>query len=387
MASRREAWGVYSKALAVSAGVYAANWIAAKAFEAVFHDRVLCWAGAFAAVQTGILLLLSLSLLGARTYARLKDGLYEQISPAIRDRVLALAFEGESWTSSVPRHGPARRVLERTIAHTLKTVKADGRDRVARFAIEAGFAAEWEEACYARSQRERKRAICLLGLIAPVAGNTHILVALSDEYAEVRGDAYRALLASGDSAEAGRVFRSVLKEPLLLRALLADDLKRHAATLWEQTIPAVLAEARDEETARCLEMLIAWKRALPSFDIAPWLAEGRNPSLQQLALALAPYVWTDEAVEERVAAALQSGSLDVRCAATQAVGRLKLERLIPQLESALAGEKQLAVAAGAALAELGALGEASLGRTVVGHQRKAAAVAMEALEHATVRRA
>jgi HEAT repeat protein len=337
-------------------------------------------------VQTGLILLVSISLLSVRTYARLKENLHEQIRPAIRDRVLALALEGESWSSEVPRHGPARQVLEDNIAHALGTVKAAGRERVARFAMAHGFAAEWLEALSSDSKNERKRAVSLLGLISPMAGNAALFAGIRDADSGVRTQAYRALLIAGDALGLEQVFQAALRESLLMRALLADDLKRHAAYLLAHTIPRSIENATPQEAARCFEILIAWKRAIPSFDMRPWLAREQDRLLTPLVLGLLPYVLTEDSIAEYVEAALKSPNLELRWAAAEAAGRLKIASLIPALEAALFAERRLAVTAANALAHIGEAGEIVLEKIVVSPDRKAAAVAMEALEHATVRR-
>lgn len=383
---RRDAWEVYGKALAVLLVVYAANRLVERLFERTVQDQVLSWAAAFGAVQTGLILFLSFTLLGFRIFARWKENLYEQIRPAIRDRVLALAFEGESWSSEIPRHGPARQVLEASIASTLSTVKAAGRERVARFATQHGFAAQWLDELSSNSKNQRKRAVSLLGLISPVAGSAALFAAIRDKEPAVRAEAYRALLIAGDVLSVEQVFRSVLDESLLVRALLADDLKRHAGYLLAHTVPRVLEEGTPAQVARCFEVLIAWKRAIPSLDIRPWLAAPPDASLAPLLLALLPYVLIDRSVEEYVAAALDSPQREIQRAAAEAAGRLKLAHLIPNLKSALAQDRGLALVAAAALAQMGEAGEQSLEKILVGQDRKAAAVAMEALEHTTVKR-
>ncbi len=382
----REAGKVYTKAVAVSVAVLLINLLVERQAARIIHDRALCWAAAFGAVQTGIILLLSISLLSVRTYARLKESLYEQIRPAIRDRVLALALEGESWSSEVPRHGPARQVLEDNIAHTLGAVKAAGRERVARFAMAHGFAAEWLEELSSDSKKERKRAVSLLGLISPVAGDAALYAGIRDADSGVRAQAYRALLMAGDALAVEQVFFAALRESLLMRALLADELKRHAAYLLAHTIPRSLKNATPEEAARCFEVLIAWKRAIPSFDVRPWLAREQDRLLTPLVLGLLPYVLTEDSIADYVRAALESADLDVRCAAAEAAGRLKIVPLIPALKAGLFAERRLAVAAANALAHIGEAGEIVLDKIVVSADRKAAAVAMEALEHAAVRR-
>lgn len=386
--SEREQWEVYWKALASTLVLLLINVLVERQFEHTIRDRVLCWACTFAVVQTALLLLLSLSLFAFRTYARLKENLHEQIRPAIRDRVSALAFEGESWSVAVPAHGLARHVLEESLAAALASVKAAGRDRLAHFAMEHGFTSEWKNALASASKGKRKRAVTLLGLISRAVGRETreaLFAGIHDQQSEVRAEACRALLASGDRASIEQVFEAVLEDSLLMRALLADDLKRHAGHLLTHTIPYILETSSPEKAARCFEILIAWKRAIPSLDLSPWLQSSPDELLGPLLLRLLPYVVADDSAALYISEALESADSDVRAAAAEAAGDLKFVTLIPRLEAVLGEERRLALMAAHALAQLGDTGVAALERNVVGANRRAAAVAMEALEHTTTR--
>jgi len=380
----RAACEVYSKAFTVCVTAYLVILAAERLLHSVIPNETLRWATAFVIVQAVAIVALSLHLLVLRAYRQLKENIYEQIRPAIRDRVMALAFESESWSTGVPSRGVSRQVLEQSLAHALETLKASGRDRVARFALNRGFVAQWVKESSSRSKDVRKRAITLLGLTSPDAGKTALATAFHDRNPAVRIAACRAVLTSGDLAGAGDVFRLVLGESLLMRALLADDLKRRATYLLVNVIPPLLEKPPSLETARCFEMLIAWKRALPSFDIQPWLSGQRNQFLRPLVFGLLPYVPVDNSIEDRLASAIKSGELEAQCAAADAAGRLKRERLIPVLADALGREKRLALAAANAIAQMGEPGERYLEKIVVGPDRNAAAVALEALERVTV---
>ncbi len=380
----RDGWEVCSKTFLVCAGVYLAEQMISRHLEPRVHDPSFRRATAFTIVQAVAVVLLSLHLLALRAYARVRKSIYDQIRPAIRDRVMMLAFDGESWSSDVPTHGPARRVMEESIADALNTLKASGRDRVARFALEQGFVAEWVKSFSSGPKRDRKRTVSLLGLVSPVAGSTVLPIAVRDKQAAVRVEALRALTL-GDQRGVDAIFRSTLRESLLVRALLVSDLKRHASYLLAKTIPALLEQATKAEAARCFEILIAWKRALPSFDIRPWLSDDPDPLLSPLILALLPYVSIDGPLENYLISALNSADLEVQCAAAKAAGSLKLQDLTPALSAALSENRRLALAAGTALAQMGEAGERRLEKIVAGSNQRAALVAMEALERATVR--
>lgn len=349
------------------------------------HDRDFRWAIAFITILGCAIVCLSSYLLALRACGRLMRTVRSHIRPPIRDRVLALAFKGESWSSNVPKHGPARRVLEESVADALTTLKASAKDHIARFAVEHGFDAEWRKTFSSRSQAESRRAISLLALISGVAGETVLPIALHNKYPAIRAIAYRGLLLLGDSHHIDTVFRALLDESFLVRALLVNDLKRHASYLLAKTIPSTLANAGRLEAARCFEILIAWKSALPSFDIQPWIAPESDPHLWPLVLALLPYVQTGNSVEGFVASALNSNDPVIQCAAAEAAGHLKLQHLMPLLSASLSQGKRVAVASANSIAQMGESGEWTLERIIAGPDRKAAAFALEALEHVTVK--
>lgn len=381
----RDGWEVFSKTFAVCLAAFLATSLIDRHFLSAIRDTGIRWATAFAIVQAIAAGLLAVSVLADRAFKKMKREVYGEIEPAIRDRILSLAFEGESWSSVVPSRGAARRAIEDAIAAALRTLKAPGRDRVARFAVENGFVAEWVKAFSSRSKADRKWAVSRLGLVSSVAGHTFLSTALQDEQAAVRVEACRALLGGGNESDIDAVFESVLRECLLVRALLADDLKRYAPYLVNNTIPGVLERASTLIAARCFEMLSAWKRALPRFDIEYWLTTPPDPLLWRALLNLLPYAQVDRAVDDYLLAGLTSTDAGVRCAAANAAGVLRVEGLIPQLVEALAAENvEVSLAAAKALAQIGEPGVRLLERVAVGSDEEVGALAMEALEHATV---
>ena len=376
---------VYAKTFAVCLLLYLANRLVESHLPARIHEPDFRWAIAFILVQGCVVTCLSACLLALRAYARAIRNIRDHIRPPIRDRLLALALEGESWASNIPTRGPARRVLEESIADALMTLKGSGRDRIARFAVEHGFETEWSRSFCSRSQTERKKAASLLAGISAITGKDALASALHDEYPAIRAIAYRALLLVGDPAGIDTVFLALIGESFLIRALLVNDLKRRATYLLSHTIPHFLATATHVEATCCFEILIAWKTSLPSLDIHPWTTPESDHRLWPFILALLPYVQTDTAIEDFVLSALNSRDAATRCAASDAAGHLKLEHSIPLLSAALADGKEVAVHAANALGQMGASGQRGLEQIITAANRTAALFAMEALEHATVR--
>jgi len=381
----RPAREVYAKTFAVCLALYLANRLVECHLPARIQEPDFRWAIAFILVQGCAVTWLSAWLLALRAYARAIRNIRGHIRPPIRDRLLALALEGESWMSNVPQRGLARRALEESIADALMALKGSGRDRIARFAVEHGFETEWSKSFCSRSQTERKKAATLLAGISAMATKDVLINALHDEYPAIRAIAYRALLLVGDPAGIDTVFMALPGESFLIRALLVNDLKRRATYLLSHTIPLFLATASHVEAACCFEMLIAWKTGLPSLDIHPWTTPESDHCLWPFILALLPYVQTDAAIEDFVLSALNSRDAATRSAAADAAGHLKLEQSIPLLSAALADGKEVAVHAANALGQIGASGQRRLEQIITASNRTAALFAMEALERATVR--
>ena len=192
------------------------------------------------------------------------------------------------------------------------------------------------------------------------------------------------MLLAGEPAAIDHVFRYALGESLLTRALLAGDLKRHARYLLATSVPGVLAETSNPEVITCLQMLTTWKLAMPGIDIAPLLAIHGGKPVLPLVVALLPYVEVNDAIEDYLLSAIDDADQEVQCAAAGAIGELKLSRMIPALARALSQPSRLALVAAQALARMGEPGTHQLTATISGPDRRAAAIALEALEHATV---
>jgi HEAT repeat protein len=400
---------IYIKSGSLFMGVCLALALVDRLMAAWIHDGALRWAAASSLVEILATISISIFLLGRRAYQRFQTAIYEQIRPAIEERVMALALDGAVWSTPVPKPGRTRFVLEQCLAHALLGLKDSGRDRLAQFAVDKGFARQWEKAAVARSLDERRRAIALLGLVVSPNRDTIMRAALDDPDAEIRSEAARALLRNGDGETADRVFRSLLRESLLMRVLLVGDLKKHARHLLTHTVPRILGESvpaenplaqyglsenRASDRLHCLEILSMWKLAVPALDAAQLLARhglDKDGAARRvagrvlpLAISLLPYLALDDSIEQQLTSALTSADLEVQCAAAYAAGQLKLDALMPALAGLLGQPAPLAIAAATALAQMGTTGARHLEKTVLGSDRRAAAAALEALEALTV---
>jgi len=346
-------------------------------FTPHFPDSTLRLALSFSLVQLAATITLALYLIAQRSCTRFQKNIHDQLRPALQENITALAFSGQAWPTAIPKQGPARQVLEECLSVALSGLRDSNRDRLAQFAWDQGFARQWRHACSARNSSHRKHAIALLAAVARPETQALMEKALTDPDPAIRTEAARALLSAADSVTVDRIFRAVLTESLLIRVLLTADLKRHARFLLSETIPAVLADSTSQQIVHCLEILSAWKLAIPGFDIAPLL--NRLEHLP-LVVALLPYVQVPDTVEDHLRSALETPDLEVRCAAAHAAGQLKLNALLPTLLPLLNLNARLAAASAQALAQMGSEGERHLHAVLASGDRKASAAAMEALE-------
>ena len=349
------------------------------------HDTALPQAAALVLVQATTIVMIAIYLLVRRACTSYRDGIYEQIRPAIQERVMALAFSGEAWATTIPKRWPSRAVLEECVARALTGLKDSSRNRMACFARDQGFGRQWAKTFSSGSREQRRRAISLLGavaegLAASSAESIAIESALFERDAAIRTGAARALLTIGDAEKVDWVFRSTLRESMLVRALLIGDLKRHARHLLAGTVPSILAGDSPADIRSCLEILAVWKVAAPNINILSLLDKHLDPRVISLVLELLPYTQVNDSLEGRLSLMIKGANSEMQCAAARACGRMKLSRLSPALVEALHQNRNFALSAASALAQLGAEGKLQLENIIRGNDRGAAAVAMEALE-------
>jgi hypothetical protein len=346
-------------------------------------DPVLRFATAFSVLQFATVIGLAVYLVVRRGFARYQRHVWEQLYPALEERLMTLAATGEKWHGRVPKRGTARQVLNECVGHALTTLKKSPRDRVVRFAVKEGFDVNWTKDCSESDAAQRIQAFEHLGMIGkPV--DEQVLSAFESGSPAMRTAAARALLLAGKPADVERVFLTVLSETLLTRVLLAAELKRHASYLMAATIPAVLAGDNQTEIANCLELLASWQVALPLLDTVGLIKLPCEGRLRLRVLEILPYAPVEDAVEKFLLEQLASGDAELRGAAAVTAGRLSLNGLIPALSGLLGAEKRVGSASAAALADMGIPGRRQLETAVSGRDRRAAAAATEALEMTAV---
>jgi hypothetical protein len=209
---------------------------------------------------------------------------------------------------------------------------------------------------------------------------------LQDPGESIRLEAARALLRSGGMDDVERIFEFATLETPFLRAILVEDLRPHAVTLSEQAIPRILSSGRPEQARIVLEMVEAWQKTLPVPGVAALLRHPR-PEIRAQAIRVLPYVSADVDVTRETRLALEDESATVRIAATKVAGRMGMEGAVPELGLQLQhSDREVAVAAAYALAEVGLAGWSVLEATVRAEDSTAARAALEALERVRTNR-
>jgi hypothetical protein len=263
-------------------------------------------------------------------------------------------------------------------------VGGSARDRVCDLALELALVKEWCYAAASKDQLTRRQAYTRLSFVSayePCRRVTGDLLeqALEDDDPEVRLPAARALVQSGSKGDLGRVFRLAVSQNLLIRILLAEDLRRHATELCEQAIPEVLAGDNSKHTAAALQILVAWERALPLEGLHK-LMESGSREIRLEALRLAKLVPLTPENRSALLRFLREGDEEENTLAALTAGRLRLQEALPSLARCLrTGTSELAGIAASALAEMPPKGWQTLQQIATGED-SAAIIAAAALD-------
>jgi hypothetical protein len=264
------------------------------------------------------------------------------------------------------------------------TVGGSARDRLCDLALELSLVHDWCHDAASKDQLVRRKAYARLSFVCAyepcrrLAGDL-LLQALKDADPEVRLFAARALVQSGTIDELGQVFLLAVSGSLLIRVLLAEDLRRHATGLCERTIPEVVAGDNLRATVAALQILVAWERAIPLPNLHK-LLESQNREVRLEALRLARLVPLTAENRTALLRYLREGDEEENTIAALTAGRLRLQEALPSLARCLrTGTSELAAIAASALAEMPPKGWQTLQQIAAGDDT-AALIAAAALD-------
>jgi len=310
-----------------------------------------------------------------------------ELQPQIREELVAcLAGSGDR-----PKLQELCRRSRRDVSDALMsfrgTVAGGALDRLCEVALEMGLIKDWCEEARSKDAIHRRPAFAHLAFVCafePCRRQAGDLLesALADDDPEVCFCAWRALAQSGTIPEIERLFRAALSQPLLIRILLTEELRRFAVPLCERAVMIELKSENKERVLACLEMLVAWERSVPVPDLR-FLIEHFDRRIRIQALRLAPLVPMELADLNAVIRVLLAEDPEVATAAAVACGRLQFEDSLPGLARCLRSKHAaLARAAAEALAQMPPRGWNTLEELCQSPNPLTAGAAAEALERA-----
>ena len=333
---------------------------------------------------TAILVLLGGSFVAKFTRYYL-DRQVLRFQPLITEKLTSHLMGADQWTILRRIRDRHVRELDECVAQILTSISAPARERLVEVARELGLMRRWQRLYRSRNAKRRRAAVARLGLLGFMA-QRDLLRALQDPDALVKVEAARALAQSGDTEMLAAVFNRALDQNVLVRAILTEALRPHAAEICRSAIPPALRSADAKRVVAALEMLRAWGRSGTIPELYHMLSH-MNPAVREAALRLVPQAGLTPQCEQQVLQALEGQEAGVRTAAAEVCGKLKIASALLLLKRAMRGTAAAATLASAhAMAAIGPQGCALLETEVVTGGAFSAAAALEALEHAKLNR-
>lgn len=362
--------------------VLAISLIHAEFFSKRFDSPALSLALAFSLFQCLAIVLLVILLFVRKAANQMRERRGQKLRPEILKRLAKHVTEGSQLTvlERLYRNHPYE--VESSLLEFSASIRSGVRDRLAQLAIELNLVSRWEHQYASASADLRLRAIIRLAELCGPCPSVALSRALADKEESIRVEAARSLIQSGGRAEIERVFELAITQPLLVRAVLAEDLQPHALVLCEQAIPRALDSSNAGLVRTALELVGSWRKFLPISRFSVLLGH-TDPEVRAAAFRILPYVTAKPEIESDIISALGGKDQGVRIAAAFAAGRMKVQSAVPLLSRSLreAGI-ELALAAAYALADMGAYGLKILEEEVSCPNQVAAAAALEALGRA-----
>ena len=338
-------------------------------------------------IYANAMLFLLFAALIARSRREARIIASKQVRPEITAAVVAYVAGSSDLTRIRGYLETHRMDLEDVILEYQSAMSGASRDRLLDLAIELNLVQRWCEEARTRNVRRRRTALSRLALVAGHEASRRLsadilLDALDDSDGETRLEAARSLIHSGEMQVIVEVFRLATSQSLIVRAVLADDLRRYALELCEAVVPDALRSGDNKKILATLDILAAWERALPLTGLAQ-LAGSKDPAIRILALKVLPLAQASRDGSDAVLRALGDRDEAVASAAAHAATRLKLETAMAPLARCLReGRPNLSRAAAAALAAMPPRGWETLEELSAHENPITASAAVEALARA-----
>lgn len=345
----------------------------------IVPERELAWALSIAVVSGSGLAV----LLVAVVFLRIRDARFEKraqrVVPEIR-RAITQSLSNPDFTDTIAgflRSFPSE--TERSFRAAFQMVKGDGLRRLVEVGRSVGLLKVWQTT-YARGRtRDRTAVIRPLACLMGDEGPALLAGALRDADPDVRMEAARALAELGGEDHAEVLYEFARTRSLLVKAMIAEDLRAHLTVLTARMLPADLTSGSPDRLGHALDMLTAWSLPVP-VCLDPAL-RNPNPEIRVRALRLLDWIHISDQTPGWVRRNLKARDEATIEAAALAAGRLKMNSLIPDLAVLLSGaDTGVCRAAARALSAMGHVGP--LQDKVRTGESPAAEAALEAIQRA-----
>ncbi len=308
----------------------------------------------------------------------------DAILPEIRDALVDYVSGSNDLSRLRGFAARSRADLSRAMLSFRAALGGTALDRLCALSVEFGLIQDWVDQTRSRDPLRRRAAFAQLAFVSVFepcrrAMGDILLHAVNDADPEVSLAAARALLHADDADQVQCVFGMALSSNLLVRVLLAEDLRRHTVSLSELAVPEALRSDDPRHVCAALEMLVAWQRTIPLKDMGD-LLDHCDKGIRLRAIRLAPLVPLSNVNRASIITALEDTDPELRLAAAVAVGRLHMVEALPALARSLRlGSARVARAAAASLAEMPPLGWQTLAELSARPHEVTAKAAREAL--------
>jgi len=219
-------------------------------------------------------------------------------------------------------------------------------EQICDLAIVLGYVEHWCNRTHSRKLLERRQAFACLSAVAhyePVRrfmGNIPEMV-LRDPDEQIRLDAARILLSTGDATAITQVLESVLADTPGVREAIAGELGRYAMQLCTQAVPQSLRSHPRE----MLKLLVSWERALPLPDMRE-AAGHSDPEIRLEVVRLLPFLPATPQNRSILSSRLTDEDHRVRAAAAAAADVMRIPHPDSKPSPVPDGHPELAFASG-----------------------------------------
>ena len=274
--------------------------------------------------------------------------------------------------------------VEVCLVEALGAIQGYHHDRISALADSLALPDVWKKRLSSRHAHRRKEAVEFLGLLGRSDLRPTFEQCLSDPDVLVQAAASHSLLAL-EEPDTVRLFQLAIKGSLLLRAMVAGDLRKHSATILRHGLPeslvepgGALVETEGASIATGLDVVESWGKSLHLPEVA-LLTMHASREVRVAAIRSLAFVEATGDTDSLILAALEDPDSEIRVAAMQACLQRRLRPAIPSLERQLhAGNEACARAACNALAGMGHEGWKILEECILDPDRILAAAQLKA---------